>query len=136
MNSAKISVETDESVTTSASSRKAYCSPVLTTYGQVKQLTLGTTITVNGDGGQAMMDANPSDRRLKENIVRLDTHPAGFGLYLFDYRPEFNGRYGAGRQFGVMADEVEQVLPAAVSVADDGFKRVNYTMLGIDRRFQ
>jgi len=127
---------TDETNESGPSNRKAYQAPVLITYGQVKSLTLGTAVTANGDAGQNMMDAPASDRRVKENIVRIDSHPAGFGLYLFDYKPEFNGRYGTGRQFGVMADEVEQVLPAAVSIADDGFKRVNYTMLGIDRRIQ
>jgi hypothetical protein len=32
-----------------------------------------------------------------------------------------------------MADEVEQVMPEAVSVHPDGYKMVNYAMLGISR---
>ena len=55
----------------------------------------------------------------------------GFGLYLFRYKPEHRGSHGDGRCFGVMADEVECVTPAAVSMHADGYKRVNYTMLEI-----
>ena len=73
-----------------------------------------------------------SDRTLKQNIVRVGTHPAGFGLYLFDYKPEFREAAGVGRQFGVMADEVEAVLPQAVVMHPDGYKRVDYALLGID----
>ena len=32
-----------------------------------------------------------------------------------------------------MADEVEAVMPAAVSVGADGYKQVDYAMLGISR---
>lgn len=73
-----------------------------------------------------------SDRALKQDIVRIGTHPAGFGLYLFDYKPEFSRSAGYGRQFGVMADEVERVLPKAVVMHPDGYKQVDYAMLGID----
>jgi len=75
----------------------------------------------------------PSDRRIKENVKRIGDHPAGFGLYLFDYRSDFRGDWGHGRQFGVMADEVESVFPQAVSVGIDGYKRVDYSMIGIVR---
>jgi hypothetical protein len=38
---------------------------------------------------------------------------------------------------GVMADEVERVMPAAVYYAPDGFRRVRYWMLGMKmRRFR
>ena len=71
---------------------------------------------------------------MKENIVRIGTHPLGIGLYLFDYKPELLDAAGVGRQFGVMADEVETVMPDAVITHADGYKRVNYAMLGIDSR--
>ena len=35
---------------------------------------------------------------------------------------------------GVMAQDVLNVMPAAVSVANDGYYRVNYDMLGIELR--
>jgi hypothetical protein len=74
-----------------------------------------------------------SDPATKENLVRVGEHPAGFGLYLFDYKPDFRDDCGHGRQFGVMADEIETIVPEAVSVGPDGYRRVNYALLGITR---
>ena len=68
---------------------------------------------------------------VKENIVRVGEHPAGIGLYLFDYTAEVRDIAGHGRKFGVMADEVAQVMPEAVSIAADGYRQVDYAMLGI-----
>ena len=80
----------------------------------------------------SLQTAMMSDRKLKENIVRIGTHPLGIGLYLFDYKPEYRESSGFGRRFGVMADEVETVLPQAVAMHPDGYKRVDYALLGID----
>ena len=74
-----------------------------------------------------------STRGIKENIVRIGCHLYGICLYLFDYKPEYRDTWGHGRQFGVMADEVEKIMPEAVSVHPDGYKMVNYAMLGISR---
>jgi hypothetical protein len=65
-----------------------------------------------------------SDPRLKKNIRRIGTHPSGVGVYEYEYV------WGGNLQVGVMADEVEQVIPAAVITRKDGFKMVNYAMLG------
>jgi hypothetical protein len=65
-----------------------------------------------------------SDRRLKKNIKRIGTHVLGIGLYTWDYL--------WGEPFaGVMADEVEQVMPEAIVMHPSGFKMVNYSMLGL-----
>jgi hypothetical protein len=72
-----------------------------------------------------------SDRRAKGNIVRIGDHAPGIDLYLFDDKPEFRDAWGHGRQLGVMADEVEQAMPQAVSVYADGYRRVDYAVLGI-----
>ncbi len=111
-------------------SRKAYRPPVLTTFGSVKELT-GTKSGVNTGDTMTMMSTE-SDPVLKENIVRVGEHAAGFGLYLFDYKPEF-AEFGAGRQFGVMADEVEAIMPEAVTRGSHGYRTVSYAMLGITR---
>ena len=112
--------------------RKArYSSPVFRTYGSVNALTMGMGGTIVDFMGIAM--TGMSDRRLKERIVRVGTHPLGFGLYLFDFKQALRAKLGGGRQFGVLADEVERVLPAAVSVGADGYRRVDYLMLGIVR---
>ena len=52
-----------------------YIQPKLTIYGSIKELTGGVSGTV-GDGGVPTMMA--SDPVLKENVVRVGEHPAGF----------------------------------------------------------
>ena len=83
----------------------------------------GAVIGAGGALGGAGIVAS-SDRRLKKNIKRIGTHVLGIGLYTWDYL--------WGQPFsGVMADEVEQVMPEAVVMHPSGFKMVNYSMLGL-----
>ena len=84
---------------------------------------MGSLIGAGGMlGGAAIM--KPSDIRLKKNIIKLGIHKTlGIGLYTWDY---LWGEKGAG----VMAQELEQVMPEAVITMPDGFKAVNYSMLG------
>ena len=109
---------------------KRYIRPELIVYGSVRNLT-GGSLQVGTDTGFSAGKNASSDRRLKENIIQVNTHPAGFGLYLFDYRSEFHGKCAEGRQFGVMADEIALSMPDAVSIDEDGYAMVNYGMLGI-----
>lgn len=108
-----------------------YSRPVLQIFGSVKKLTQGGSGT-GVDGGTDPTMSMVSDRNLKENIVRIGKHPLGIGLYLFDYIPEYREQCGYGRKFGVMADEVEKVMPSAVTIGRNGYKTVNYGMLGIN----
>lgn len=108
----------------------SYASPELIVYGSVRDLT-GGSLDVGSDTGFPAGKNASSDRRLKENIVQVDSHPAGFGIYLFDYKAEFNDKCGSGRQFGVMADEVAPIVPEAVSIDEDGYAMVDYGKLGI-----
>ena len=62
-----------------------------------------------------------SDRRLKSNIVRLGTHPIGIGIYEYDI-------FG-GRQIGVMAQELMEVMPEAVHQHPSGYLMVDYGRL-------
>ncbi len=114
-----------------AGTKLAYQSPSLTVYGSVRELTGGTS-GMSGDANGKFM-AGKSDPAVKENAVRIGSHPAGFGIYLFDYKAEFQAAHGHGRQFGVMANEVELVVPEAVVVEADGYRAVNYGLLGITR---
>jgi len=108
--------------------KKDYASPELRELGTVHMTTQGTGGTGHDAIGPMTMK---SDLRAKENVVRIGTHPMGFGIYLFDYKPEFSAANGKGRQFGVIADEVEDFVPEAVSIGMDGYKQVNYSQLGI-----
>lgn len=60
-----------------------------------------------------------SDKRLKRNIKRVGTHKLGIGIYQYEY-------VWGEHAFGVMADEVEQVMPEAVITHPSGFKMVDY----------
>lgn len=62
-----------------------------------------------------------SDRRLKTEIVKVGDDPRGFGIYEYTLFGE--------RQRGVMADEVEKVIPAAVMTMPNGLQKVDYRML-------
>lgn len=59
-----------------------------------------------------------SDRRLKSGVTRVGTLDNGLPVYLY----EINGKI----ELGVMADEVEAVIPNAVHIAENGFKMVDY----------
>ena len=84
----------------------------------------GATSAAGTAAGAGMSYGMMSDRRLKKNIVRIGTHALGIGLYTWDYI--------WGQPFtGVMADEVEKVMPEAVGTHPSGFKWVNYKMLGL-----
>lgn len=67
----------------------------------------------------------PSDSRLKTKIRRVGDDDRGFGVYEFAYMSDPDILYR-----GVMAQEVERVIPAAV-VEIDGYKAVNYHALGL-----
>jgi hypothetical protein len=66
-----------------------------------------------------------SDMRLKHDIVLLGRLDDGLGYYRFVY----NG--GHTTYVGVMAQEVETVMPEAVMRGADGYMRVSYDLLGL-----
>jgi len=137
MNDKHQAVASDRDVPGPSAGRKTYTAPTLVLFGQVALLTQAQSGCANNDsstcGVGQTMGPKVSDRRTKQSILRIGTHPLGIGLYLFNYKPEYQPRYGRQRQFGVMADEVEGVLPAAVGMHPDGHKAVYYGMLGISK---
>jgi hypothetical protein len=112
--------------------KKPYSPPKLVKYGEVRSLTQTSTGGSAEPSGMFPSKAN-SSRDIKQDIVRIGTHPLGFGLYVFRYRPEHREACGHGRQFGVMADEVSAVAPHAVSSNEIGQTVVDYEMIGIRR---
>jgi uncharacterized caspase-like protein len=61
-----------------------------------------------------------SDIRLKHDIIRLARTDAGLGLYRYRYN------WSDQLYVGVMAQEVEKIVPAAVTHGPNGYLRVNY----------
>ena len=72
--------------------------------------------------GSAALGGWISDRRLKRDIRRIGETEGGVPLYEFRYLA------GGPLQIGVMAQDVEQIVPAAVTEMG-GFKRVDYRMV-------
>jgi hypothetical protein len=72
-----------------------------------------------------------SDIRTKENIKLIGKTKGGHNLYSFEYKKEFkDSEYaGHGNFIGVMAQEVEKIIPNAVFVGTDGYKVVNYSLI-------
>ena len=62
-----------------------------------------------------------SDIRLKENITQVGTLANGLGIYEWDWIDDNNDPTR-----GVIAQEVLEVVPEAVVVADSGYLMVNY----------
>lgn len=86
---------------------------------------LGGLANLAGSGMMAY--AMMSDRRAKEKVNLLGRLANGLGVYSFHYKPEFQS-WGHGEQIGVMADEVERIIPEAV-IARNGYKLVNYGLI-------
>ena len=70
-----------------------------------------------------------SDAAIKENIRKIGVLDNGLNLYKFEYQAPYKDTWGHGEHIGVMAQEVEQIIPEAVSVHPDGYKLVNYSMI-------
>ncbi len=74
-------------------------------------------------GGLGALAGYYSDRRLKTDITRVGTLDSGLPVYRYRYKGDFH------YQIGVMADEVREVRPNAVSRDISGYDRVNYAMV-------
>ena len=75
-----------------------------------------------------------SDQRLKRNIETIDASLASVQQLrgvTYEWRqdefPEMN--FAGGKQYGVVAQEVERVLPDLVETDSEGYKSVQYTQL-------
>ncbi len=76
-----------------------------------------------GLGGWAYGGFKGSDRRLKDDITRVGVTDGGLPIYVYRYKdsPVF--------EMGVMAQDVERVIPEAVRTRPDGMKAVHYGMI-------
>jgi hypothetical protein len=82
-------------------------------------------LTVEAAAASGNSTAAISDRRLKKDRTRVATNPAGFGIYRFKYL------WSDVEHTGVLAQEVLDVVPAAVSRGDNGFLQVDYAAIGM-----
>ncbi|MEZ9229976.1 tail fiber domain-containing protein [Vibrio amylolyticus] len=72
-----------------------------------------------------------SDKNGKENIIKIGELSNGLNLYVFSYTEEAQEKLGvpSGIQSGVMAQEVLEVLPEAVTEHESGFYLVDYLLV-------
>jgi hypothetical protein len=70
-----------------------------------------------GIGAQAI---RYSDRRLKEDVEKLGETPDKLGIYKYRYKT------GGPMRLGLIAQDVEKKMPAAVTRDSQGFRRVDY----------
>lgn len=75
-------------------------------------------------GGLAKTALPLSDARLKTDIVPIGELDNGIGLYSFRYKWDWTP------YVGVIAQEVQKTMPAAVLAGDDGWLRVDYAQVG------
>ena len=107
--------------------------PQFANYSQADRANAGLNVQDNAQKGDILGDISKlagtgasmfamSDIRLKSNIKRIGTHPLGIGIYEYDI--------GGRRDRGVMAQEVLDVMPAAVYQHASGYLMVNHAQLG------
>jgi hypothetical protein len=95
-------------------------------YGNPKGEALGTAAQLAATAAMFFSDVNT-----KKNITKVGSLPNGLNLYTYEYKNEFKDdpKAGSGIQFGVLAHEVEKVIPEAVSLDRSGYKVVDYSYL-------
>ena len=86
---------------------------------------LGGLMNLGGTLGAAKI---MSDRRLKKYIKKIGELANGLSVYQYHYKKGFG--LPEGQQIGVMAQEVEKIIPEAVITTPSGYKAVDYSMLG------
>jgi hypothetical protein len=88
----------------------------------------GAAMRGGGGGFRGGGGGRRSDIALKHSIVQLGYLANGLGYYRFSYLG------GTKAYVGVMAQEVERVMPEAVKRGSDGYLRVYYEKLGLKLR--
>ena len=96
----------------------------LSAYNADQQANSSFMTGLMGLGGAIFSDIN-----LKENIKKVGSLDNGLNLYSYNYKDGYD--LPKGKQVGVMAQEVEKVIPEAVVDMPNGFKGVNYALLGV-----
>jgi len=84
-----------------------------------------TTLSTYGD----IVAYYSSDRRLKDNITPIESPLEKLdkiGGYTFDWIEKEEVHSNKGRDVGVIAQEIEEVLPEVVTTKENGYKAVKY----------
>ena len=104
-----------------------------TTHVKVDQ-SIGINVTpsaTNGrlDASNDVVAYSSSDKRFKENLIRIPgslDKVMKLSGYEFDWIPDEENHGYEGHDVGIIAQEVEKVLPEVVTTRDSGYKAVKY----------
>jgi hypothetical protein len=103
---------------------------IVTTALEVGSITSHANVTGRIDAAADVVAYSTSDRNLKENFVRISdalSKVESISGYEFDWKVEHKHHHGfEGHDIGVIAQEIESVLPEVVTTRDSGFKGVKY----------
>lgn len=108
------------------------------TISSVRFNSLGVNVSPSGTAGRIdasndIVAYSSSDERLKQNITpienALDKVKSLTGVE-FDWKPEYKQAHGyEGHDTGIIAQQVQEVMPSAVRTNDTGFLAVRYEKL-------
>jgi hypothetical protein len=106
----------------------------LQVFGDIRVGVSGTDGCLKNFAGTGIVGTCASDRRFKKNITPfgpvLDRLTALQPVHYYWRTTEFPDRhFGDSRAYGLIAQDVEEVLPELVVTGEDGFKAVDYTKL-------
>ncbi len=85
---------------------------------------LGGLLSGTGAGGKPWWLS--SDVALKENIVKVKTLKNGINFYVWDWTEEAKNFVDNAPTFGVLAQEIQKLIPSAVTTGDNGYLMVDY----------
>jgi len=69
--------------------------------------------------------AAASSKKLKHNIKKIGKSIGGHNIYKFSYK-------GSSRRYvGVIAEEIQKIIPEAVITMPNGFLGVNYNLIDV-----
>ena len=106
----------------------------LQVFGDIRVGTTGTNGCLRNFAGTGIAGTCSSDRRFKKDITPFShvleqvtaLQPVHYSWRTADFPAQ---HFGDGRAYGLIAQDVEQVLPELVVTNDDGFKAVDYSKL-------
>ena len=103
-------------------------------FGDIRVGTSGTNGCVRNFAGTGIIGSCSSDRRFKKDITPFShvleqvtaLQPVHYSWRAADFPAQ---HFGEGRAYGLIAQDVEEVLPELVVTNDDGFKAVDSSAL-------
>lgn len=94
--------------------------------------TVGNVTADNIIARDDLVGASSSDRDLKTNLLKIDTaidKVEELSGYEFEWNSNIGDERIGTKEYGVIAQEVEQILPHAVKINSRGYRTVNYNSL-------